>query len=95
MVAALATISARATILRWTPAAAPSRGCGPQPSLGLVDIGYIKATGNSVKINLPKTAMLPETEFEWKIPKWSNTLERHRARSVFPGLCSGHGTLLC
>ena len=28
---------------------------------GLVDIGYIKATGNSVKINLPKAATLPET----------------------------------
>src|ERR1700737_2676939 len=31
---------------------------------GLVDIGYVKATGKSVKIYLPKTAMLPETEFE-------------------------------
>ncbi|WP_433975542.1 nickel-dependent hydrogenase large subunit [Tunturiibacter lichenicola] len=50
---------------------------------GLVDIGYVKATGHSVKINLPKTAMLPETEFEWHIPKWSNTLERDRARTYF------------
>ncbi len=50
---------------------------------GLVDIGYVVATGHSVKINLPKTAMLPETEFEWKIPKWSNTLERDRARTYF------------
>jgi hydrogenase large subunit len=50
---------------------------------GLVDIGYVKATGSSVKINLPKTALLPETEFEWKIPKWSNTLERDRARTYF------------
>jgi hydrogenase large subunit len=50
---------------------------------GLVDIGYVKATGHSVKINLPKTAMLPETEFEWNIPKWSNTLERDRARTYF------------
>ena len=49
----------------------------------LVDIGYVKATGHSVKINLPKTALLPETEFEWKIPKWSNTLERDRARTYF------------
>src|SRR6202047_479968 len=32
---------------------------------GLVDIGYVKATGSSVKINLPKTAMRPEAEFEW------------------------------
>jgi hydrogenase large subunit len=50
---------------------------------GLVDIGYIKATGNSVKINLPKTAMLPEAEFEWKIPMWSNAIERNRARTYF------------
>jgi hydrogenase large subunit len=50
---------------------------------GLVDIGYIKATGKSVKINLPKTAMLPEAEFEWKIPMWSNAIERNRARTYF------------
>src|SRR6202040_1473868 len=50
---------------------------------GIVDIGYIKATGHSVKIYLPKTASLPEVEFEWKIPQWSNTLERDRARTYF------------
>jgi hydrogenase large subunit len=50
---------------------------------GLVDIGYVKATGTSVKIMLPKTALKPETEFEWKIPKWSNAIERDRARTYF------------
>ena len=50
---------------------------------GIVDIGYIKATGNSVKIYLPKTAGKPEVEFEWKIPKWSNAIERDRARTYF------------
>ncbi len=50
---------------------------------GLVDIGYVKATGNSVKIYLPKTAMKDEVEFEWKIPKWSNAIERDRARTYF------------
>ena len=50
---------------------------------GLVDIGYVKATGHSVKINLPKTALLPEAEFEWNIPQWSNTIERDRARTYF------------
>jgi hydrogenase large subunit len=50
---------------------------------GLVDIGYIKATGHSVKIYLPQTALKPEMELEWKIPKWSNALERDRARSYF------------
>ena len=50
---------------------------------GKVDIGYVKATGHSVKIYLPKTVSLPETEFEWKIPKWSNAIERDRARTYF------------
>jgi hydrogenase large subunit len=50
---------------------------------GIVDIGYVKATGHSVQINLPKTALLPEVEFEWKIPEWSNTIERDRARTYF------------
>ena len=50
---------------------------------GKVDIGYVKATGSSVKIFLPKTVNLPEVELEWKIPRWSNTLERGRARTYF------------
>jgi hydrogenase large subunit len=50
---------------------------------GTVDIGYVKATGQSVKIYLPKTAGMPEAEFEWKIPKWSNAIERDRARTYF------------
>jgi hydrogenase large subunit len=51
---------------------------------GLVDIGgYVKATGNSVEINLPKTAAMPETQFEWKVPQWSNAIERDRARIYF------------
>ena len=51
----------------------------------LVDIGYVKATGNSVKIYLPKTASKPEVEFEWKIPQVE---QRHRARPG-PNLLSG------
>jgi hydrogenase large subunit len=50
---------------------------------GLVDIGYVKSTGHSVKIFLPKTTTLPDTELEWTIPRWSNTLERDRARTYF------------
>jgi len=51
---------------------------------GLVDLGgYIKATGHSVKITLPRTALKPEMELEWKIPQWSNALERDRARTYF------------
>jgi hydrogenase large subunit len=50
---------------------------------GLVETDYIKATGSSVKIKLPKTILKPEVEFEWKIPQWSNTIERNRARTYF------------
>ncbi len=50
---------------------------------GIVDVGYVKATGHSVKIFLPKTALMPEVEFEWHIPKWSNAIERDRARTYF------------
>ncbi len=50
---------------------------------GIVDVGYVKATGHSVNIFLPKSATMPETEFEWKIPQWSNALERDRARTYF------------
>ena len=50
---------------------------------GLVDVGYVKSTGRSVIINLPKTATKPEATFEWKIPQWSNAIERNRARTYF------------
>jgi hydrogenase large subunit len=50
---------------------------------GMVNTGYIESTGKSVKIRLPKTAKKGETELEWHIPKWSNALERNRARSYF------------
>lgn len=56
---------------------------------GKVDIGYVKSTGKSVKILLPRTASLPETEIEWTIPKWSNTLERDRARTYFQAYAAG------
>ncbi len=51
---------------------------------GLVNIGgYVRATGHSVEINLPKSATKPEKTFEWKIPRWSNAIERNRARTYF------------
>jgi hydrogenase large subunit len=56
---------------------------------GLVDIGYVKATGDSVVINLPRTALKPEKTFVWKIPHdkqgrpLSNAIERNRARTYF------------
>jgi hydrogenase large subunit len=50
---------------------------------GLVDIGYVRATGGGVKIFLPRTATRGETEFEWTVPRWSNAIERDRARTYF------------
>jgi hydrogenase large subunit len=62
---------------------------------GLVDIGYVKATGKSVKIYLPKTMSLPEVEFEWKIPKWSNAIERDRARTYFQAYAAACALHFC
>ncbi|MFF0459727.1 nickel-dependent hydrogenase large subunit [Streptomyces mexicanus] len=50
---------------------------------GRVETPYIKATGRSVRITLPKSEKLPEMTFEWHIPRWSNTIERDRARPYF------------
>lgn len=52
---------------------------------GLVDTPYVQATGNSVKLQFPKTASHGEMEFEWKTPQWSNAIERDRARVYFIG----------
>ncbi len=55
----------------------------------LVDFGYVKSTGNSVLINLPRSATKPEVTFEWTVPKdkegppLSNAIERDRARTYF------------
>ena len=50
---------------------------------------YVKATGNSVQINLPKTPNTPEANLEWKIPQWSNAIERDRARIYFVAYAAG------
>ena len=56
---------------------------------GLVDFGYVKSTGHSVLINLPRTMTKPEVTFEWKMPDdktgapLSNAIERDRARTYF------------
>jgi hydrogenase large subunit len=49
----------------------------------LVDTPWVRSTGGGVVMNLPRTASFPETTYEWKIPRWSNTLERTRARAYF------------
>jgi hydrogenase large subunit len=49
----------------------------------LVDIGHVRSTGSSVVIELPRTAGRGPVTFEWKVPRWSNTIERDRARTYF------------
>jgi hydrogenase large subunit len=49
----------------------------------LVDTPYVKSTGSSVSISLPRSERLPEMTLEWKIPQWSNAIERNRARVYF------------
>lgn len=68
---------------------------------GLVDIGYVKATGHSVQINLPKSMTRPETSFEWKIPvdkegrPLSNAIERDRARTYFQAYSAAAALYFC
>jgi hydrogenase large subunit len=50
---------------------------------GRVDLDYVRATGHSVRIHLPRTALAPAVDLEWTIPRWSNAIERNRARTYF------------
>jgi hydrogenase large subunit len=56
---------------------------------GLVDTPYVKSTGRSVTIELPKTPGMPEMNLEWTIPQWSNAIERDRARVYFIAYAAG------
>jgi hydrogenase large subunit len=60
-----------------------------------VDIGYVKSTGHSVQIRLPKTATMPDVELEWKIPQWSNAIERDRARTYFQAYAAAAAMYFC
>ncbi|HET6751567.1 MAG TPA: nickel-dependent hydrogenase large subunit [Actinomycetes bacterium] len=62
---------------------------------GLVDVGYLKSTGQSVLINLPRTVSKPEKTFEWKIPQWSNAIERNRARTYFQAYAAAAALHFC
>lgn len=50
---------------------------------GEVDTPYVRSTGHSVQIDLPKTPGMPEVNLEWKPPQYANTIERDRARAYF------------
>ena len=42
-----------------------------------------------MQITLPKTPDTPEMNLEWKIPHWSNAIERDRARIYFVAYAAG------
>jgi hydrogenase large subunit len=48
-----------------------------------------------VKIQLPRTALKPATEYEWKIPRWSNAIERNRARTYFQAYAAALALHFC
>ena len=50
---------------------------------GLVDIGYVKSTGSSVQINLPKTALKAPVSLSGRSRSGATRIERNRARTYF------------
>ncbi|HEY4320971.1 MAG TPA: nickel-dependent hydrogenase large subunit [Gemmatimonadales bacterium] len=50
---------------------------------GLVNEKYVKSTGHGVQITLPATPNSKEVVLNWEVPKWSNAIERNRARVYF------------
>ncbi|HEY4278833.1 MAG TPA: nickel-dependent hydrogenase large subunit [Conexibacter sp.] len=56
---------------------------------GKVDTPYVRSTGRSVLINLPRTPNSAEVTLEWRIPQWSNAIERDRARMYFIAYAAG------
>ena len=67
----------------WTPAAAQSPGFGLRRCPAWSISATSRPPATACRSTCRKTASLPETQFEWKIPKWSNALERDRARTYF------------
>ena len=58
----------------------------------MVDIGYVQgAPATASRSACPRRRLKPEVEFEWKIPKWSNAIERNRARSYFQAYAAAVG----
>ncbi|MCX2969196.1 nickel-dependent hydrogenase large subunit [Streptomyces sp. TRM70308] len=50
---------------------------------------YVRSTGHSVRIDLPKTPGMPEANLEWTPPPFPNTIERNRARMYFVAYAAG------
>ena len=62
-------------------AAGPPLGDGPGRTWWTSATSRLPASAS--RSTCPGRANLPEVELEWTIPRWSNTLERDRARTYF------------
>ncbi len=68
----------------------------PTALAGLVHHDFVNATGRSVQIHLPKTALKGPVDLEWKIPvHGSNTIERDRARTYFQAYAAASALHFC
>ncbi|TVL93366.1 nickel-dependent hydrogenase large subunit [Streptomyces sp. SAJ15] len=56
---------------------------------GKVRTPYVRSTGHSVEIDLPRTPSSPEVTLEWTPPAFPNTIERNRARMYFVAYAAG------
>jgi hydrogenase large subunit len=56
---------------------------------GMVSTPYVRSTGSSVQIDLPRTPESPEVRLEWTPPPFPNTIERDRARVYFVAYAAG------
>ncbi|MGW1028595.1 nickel-dependent hydrogenase large subunit [Streptomyces sp. NPDC002577] len=62
---------------------------------GLVSTPYVRSTGESVQIDLPKTPKTAETRLEWRPPAFPNTIERNRARIYFIAYAAAMALYFC
>ena len=77
------TTSGPGSTWRSTPAAARSPGSGRRRWRAWSTSATSRRPARASRSTCPRRRSLPEVEFEWKIPKWSNAIERDRARTYF------------
>ncbi|WP_055586145.1 nickel-dependent hydrogenase large subunit [Streptacidiphilus griseoplanus] len=62
---------------------------------GKVNTPYVRSTGHSVQIDLPRTPATAEATLEWKPPPFPNTIERNRARMYFVAYAAAMALHFC
>ena len=71
------------TTSRSTPAAGRSPGCGRRRWPGWSTSATSRPPAPACRSTCPRPRSRARSSFEWKIPQWSNTIERNRARTYF------------